>query len=256
VVSTCEFCGIGLSFLERLTLTKIHKKCHEEQERLLAEYCEELNEMIHQLNFSEEARQHLERLVKRGKLAEEQTRPLGVEAYRSLKEEKLNEGSMSEAGREELRAAQQFLHLRDVEADAENLDRLRSLTFICEGNLPQVNTSIRLKKNETGHYEGPVKWCHLKTRRKRVAGSRGQSVRIAKGLSFKIGASQGYNTEWQELQTVDEGKVVLTSRRMLFIGKQKNLNVSYEKIMDLELYSDGVTYDPQRHVEPYYLSNG
>ena len=110
-----------------------------------------------------------------------------------------------------------------------------------EGNLPEIAASVNLQRGEVAHWEGPVTWKHLKTRRQRVAGTRAQSVRIAKGVSFKVGGTSGRTEEWQDLQTVDVGKAIITSKRLLFVGAQKNLNVKHDKILDLEVYSDAVT---------------
>lgn len=59
-------------------------------------------------------------------------------------------------------------------------------------------------------------------------------------MSFKVGSTPGRSEEWQEFQTVDEGKAIVTSGRLLFVGAKKNLNVKHDKILDLELYSDAV----------------
>ena len=158
-----------------------------------------------------------------------------------MKETFLEDGDFTQAERDFLWQLQAFLRLSDEEADAHQLNHLRRLAWITEGNLPEIAASVNLQRGEVAHWEGPVTWKHLKTRRKRVAGTRAQSVRIAKGVRFKVGGTSGRTEEWQELQTVDEGKAIITSKRLLFVGMQKNLNVKHDKILDLEVYNDAVT---------------
>ena len=161
--------------------------------------------------------------------------------YTSLREAIVEHGELTQAERDFLAELQSWLQLSDEEAGADELDYLWRLAWIAEGNLPVIRTGVNLKKGEVAHWEGAATWKHLRTRRKRVAGTRSQSVRVTKGVRFKVGGTPGRTEEWQEFQTVDEGRAFITSGRLLFFGKQKNLNISHSKIMHLEPYKDAVT---------------
>ncbi|MDD5451975.1 MAG: hypothetical protein PHT49_08795 [Desulfovibrionales bacterium] len=77
-------------------------------------------------------------------------------------------------------------------------------------------------------------------RRRYEDGSHGVSIRIAKGLSYRIGAHRGHIVSDTAIVTVSLGQFVLTSKRAIFRGDKKSFNIKLDKILDLEFYNDGV----------------
>jgi hypothetical protein len=194
----------------------------------------------------------LDEILNQGKYSEDQLHTINLNIYKRLKEKFINDAKLTHSKREYLRMLQNYFGLSDEEAENSELDQIRYLVWITEGNLPQIETTVNLKKDEIAHFEDNVVWRHLKTRRRRVSGTRSQRVKIAKGVSFKVGGTPGYSKEYQEFQDVDQGKVIITSDRLLFFGGKKNLNVKLNKIMDVENYSDGVKIQ-RGTVNPTYL---
>lgn len=73
-------------------------------------------------------------------------------------------------------------------------------------------------------------------------GSQGVSVRIAKGLSYRVGASKGSlvrNPE--ELSMIDEGSVVFTDKRIVFTGPKVSRSWEFAKLLDIQLGTNGQT---------------
>lgn len=240
MTKNCYYCDKPLPLPRRLMGKSLHADCEKEQRKYWASYEEELLQTGETTELGEETRNKTRGIVEAGKLQDSQVHEVNVRVYNNLKEKLLEDGNFTEAERDYLKQLQGFLNLGDEEADSQQLDHLRYIARICEGNLPEIETTVRLKKGEVAHYEGFTTWQHLKTKKKRVAGSRGRSMRVAKGVSFKVGATPGYTKEWEQFQTVDEGKVIVTSQRLLFVGAKKNLNVKHEKILDTEYFSDAV----------------
>ena len=240
MAKNCYYCDKPLPLPRRLMGKSLHADCEKEQRKYLASYEDELLQTGETTELREETRNKIHKIVETGKLQDSQVHEVNVRVYSRLKEKMLKDGDFTEVERDYLNQLQGFLNLSDEEADSQRLDHLRHVAWICEGNLPEIETTVRLRKGEVAYYEGFTIWQHLKTRKQRVAGSRGQSVRVAKGFSFKVGATPGYTKEWEEFQTVDEGRVIVTSQRLLFVGAKKNLNIKHEKILDLEYFSDAV----------------
>jgi hypothetical protein len=69
----------------------------------------------------------------------------------------------------------------------------------------------------------------------------GPTIRIAKGLSFRAGASHGVSESHDELRTIDEGTFLLTNKRLVFLGAHRTKSVSLEKVVDIKGYKDGLT---------------
>jgi len=236
----CYYCDKSLPLLRRLMGNRLHVDCAREQKKCLALYKDELLQTGEATELGEKVRDKIRGMLEVGKFPDPQLRKVNIRVYNKLKENLLENGDFTEGKRNYLKELQGFLNLSDDEADSHELDHLRHIAWICEGNLPEIETTVRLRKGEVAHYEGLTRWRHLKTRKKRVAGSRGRSVRISKGVSFKVGAIPGYTEEWEEFETVDEGKVIVTSQRLLFVGARKNLTVKHENILDIEYFSDAV----------------
>jgi|GEM_PF-4905542 len=240
MASNCYYCNEPLNWFSRLLGKSIHAECREKQKEFYLAYEDVLARTSEAKELSEVARKEAARLIDEGKLQSQQLGEINLRIYNANKDEYLGGDDFSQKGRDYLKALQSFFELTDEEAESDRLDYIRYVAWIAEGNLPEIDTIVRLKKGEIAHYEGQVQWKHLKTKRKRVAGTRGQSVRVAKGVSFRVGATPGHTQEWEEFQVVDEGKVMITSQRLLFFGAKKNLNIKHEKIMDLEYYTDAI----------------
>lgn len=105
-----------------------------------------------------------------------------------------------------------------------------------EGNLP-----INLQKGEqiVWAFSGS-KYLEDKTRRQFVGGSQGVSVRVMKGVYYRVGAFKGKAVEHTERVHVDTGWVVITNKNIYFAGPRKSVRLPYPKIVSFEPFSDGI----------------
>lgn len=65
----------------------------------------------------------------------------------------------------------------------------------------------------------------------------GGSVRVAKGVSLFAGQSRSKS----ELQKLDNGSLIITDERIIFIGNKRNTSIEYDKLLSLECYDNCVT---------------
>lgn len=104
------------------------------------------------------------------------------------------------------------------------------------GNLP-----INLQKGESLVWAFPGSdYLEDKTRRRYVGSSRGVSVRIMKGVYYRVGAFQGQSITDIERVHVDTGCVFVTKKNIYFYGPQKSLRLPYTKIVSFQPFSDGL----------------
>ena len=67
-------------------------------------------------------------------------------------------------------------------------------------------------------------------------GSHGVSFRVAKGVSYRVGASRGTFTQGAERPTViDTGLFVVTNQRCLFVGTKRTTEWLYSKLIGFSL---------------------
>ena len=116
----------------------------------------------------------------------------------------------------------------DVEIESHeqlgtHLARFAELWRIENGQMPVVEAPITLQKSETCHFTAHCEWWELRTRTTRInyAGPTA-SIRIAKGLRFRLGSIAPQRVTTDELTRIDQGTVFFTNKRVIFDGSKKN----------------------------------
>ena len=66
------------------------------------------------------------------------------------------------------------------------------------------------------------------------------SIRIAKGLYYRIGAFKGEKIQTSEMIHADTGLMGVTNKHIYFVGSSKRFRIAYNKIVSFEPFSDGI----------------
>lgn len=66
----------------------------------------------------------------------------------------------------------------------------------------------------------------------------GPSVRLSKGLYFRVGGFSAQSHD--EIKVIDEGTFVVTNKRLIFVGKKRTYSVNLRKIISVEPFEDAV----------------
>ena len=84
----------------------------------------------------------------------------------------------------------------------------------------------------------------------------GPTIRIAKGLSFRLGSAAGSSESVDEQRVIDCGTLVLTSKRLAFLGSVRTNSVDLCDLISLEHYTDGIAVHRERKqkTETYVLT--
>jgi hypothetical protein len=102
---------------------------------------------------------------------------------------------------------------------------------------PQLIT----KKNEVVHLEVDAALMKEMVRREFRGQSAGVSFRIAKGVYYRTGGMRGQSVVvCTELVPEDFGVLAVTSQRVVYMGDRKTLEVPYAKLMNLDVFTDGI----------------
>lgn len=100
-----------------------------------------------------------------------------------------------------------------------------------------------LKRGETPYVVVPASLYEERVVRTRFkGGSRGVSVRIAKGVSYRVGASRGTAVSEREAVAVSGGELVMTNQRIVFLGDRKGFEIPYAKLTHLQAFADGAQF--------------
>lgn len=143
----------------------------------------------------------------------------------------------------------------DLNIDNETqkiLKRFRQYWEIENGNLPIIVSTINLPKSETLHFTASVAWQEQRrvTTRYNYAGPTAR-IKIVKGVYYRFG-SMGVRPQSEDVwQTIDQGKIFLTNKRLIFMGEKGNKNIAINKILDFTPYSDGVDIQKDSGKSPF-----
>lgn len=117
---------------------------------------------------------------------------------------------------------------------------------------------VMLKPKETVLWAfSGVKYFAYRRNRQFVSGSRGVSVRVAKGLYFRAGASKGKSIITDDLTHEDTGVFVISDRAVYFKGAKTSLNIDVRKILFVQPYADSIELsDARRNSKPMFFGVG
>lgn len=119
------------------------------------------------------------------------------------------------------------------------------LRGIFEGNLPEIQIErdlpFNLQKTEkiVWVFEN-VDYLEERIRTRYEGGSQGVSIRVARGLYYRVGGFKGERIQTGETVHADTGLLGLTDRHLYYAGPSKRFRVRYDKIVAFEPYSDGI----------------
>lgn len=83
-----------------------------------------------------------------------------------------------------------------------------------------------------------VECLEEKKRTRYVGGSQGVSIRVMKGMSYRIGNHRGEKISEEYTQSIGEGGLYITTKNIIFCGP-KPLKIPLNKVLSLKEYSNG-----------------
>lgn len=123
-----------------------------------------------------------------------------------------------------------------------------------EFSLPTENCPIILKKTETPVLVIPnVILKEPRSVRTSVGGYGGPTIRIAKGISFRLGGGSSRSISHEEIKTIDQGTLTITNKRLAFTGTMKTLSYNLNKIISITEYEEGIAIQRENKQKTEYF---
>ncbi|MGO9386553.1 MAG: zinc ribbon domain-containing protein [Methanobacterium sp.] len=109
----------------------------------------------------------------------------------------------------------------------------------------KINTNeqspVILKRNEvTSLIMHNITLREPRAVRQTVGGYGGPTFHVAKGVNLRLGGFAAQSESHEELRNIDMGKLILTSKRLIFIGSKRTTNIDLTKIVAITPYKDGI----------------
>lgn len=141
----------------------------------------------------------------------------------------------------------------DLDTNGSYTRAIQSCTLrdVMSGNsiIPRIKTDVPIPFNllkseilvwifgKTQYYEEKTR-----TQRQYVGGYQGVSLRIMKGVYYRVGAFKGHpiiNTT-TSMEHIDTGILGITDKHLYFVGSRKSFRIPYKKIVSFIPYNDGI----------------
>lgn len=116
-----------------------------------------------------------------------------------------------------------------------------------KGKLPIIrDVPIILKKDEVAHMLEESKLRESRAVRRYGGGS----VRIAKGVSIRMGQAESH----QAIRLIDTGQIILTNRRFVFLGNKRTTNINLNKIINITEYKNSFQINRENKQKPEHFT--
>ncbi|WP_146202811.1 hypothetical protein [Deinococcus irradiatisoli] len=138
----------------------------------------------------------------------------------------------------------------------DEMRRFRQLFEIENGILRSIPApGLALKKNEAAIYAAWASTAEdMVVDSYYQGGSHGASIRIAKGVTYRVGASKGRKVEKRANVITSTGTLYVTNQRLVYVSIQKPAEVSLEKVNNLQFFSTGVMFGVSNRSKPVYYN--
>ena len=170
-----------------------------------------------------------------------------LELLRQEKDKALSDSRLTDEEEKSLRELTSKLGLTEEDFlgsmdDRSHLAYCKLMWDIENGRLPEIESPIILQKNELCHFSIDAERLKTKTVTTGYSGgSRGVSVRIAKGVSYRVGAYRGHPIK-EEVTMNYPGTLVITSKRLVFAAPNNGFSFPLSKLDNIEQYSNGLGF--------------
>lgn len=247
----CPICNRPLSLLARILG---HRACRKCRVQALTRFSSLVTAIGDGRAKAELARPQLEKLAADGEIPARVQSKIRWDVFATVAEETLAQGVFTQSREEQLLRLGDALvgHALDLTEGPDLRSQLNTVLkqypdlsdllmkwIIARANadrLESIDTpQIILKLGEIAHLQMPAEIMEEIS----VRQYSGFSVRIVKGLYYHVGQSRPLKS----VKTVDHGVLTVTSKRVVYTGAQRSVEIPYSKLLAISPYTDGIEFN-------------
>jgi hypothetical protein len=244
-MGTCRYCGQAAGFLRSK-----HAECARRHDQGANEIVSVVKNASSSASPLDALPDRVKEVADRSFIPDGERHRLLVKGWSAAVSEGLHDHILTEEQEARLIEVKDQLSLtdEDLERDAgyERVAKSSVIRDLVNGVLPKrpaggVNLPINFKKNEKIVWVfQDAEYLEDRIRRVYVGGSRGVSVRIMRGVYYRVGAFKGETIDRMERVHVDTGTVVVTDKHIYFVGATKSVRIPYAKIVTFQPFDSGI----------------
>ncbi|HXV62559.1 MAG TPA: hypothetical protein VEK15_17805, partial [Vicinamibacteria bacterium] len=134
----------------------------------------------------------------------------------------------------------------------ETFARFRENWQLEHGQLTEIDVPINIQKKEACYAVREVEWYETRRVTKRIGYSGPTArLRIMKGVYWRVGSIGVQPVSEDVMAHIDSGTVYLTNKRIIFIGETSNKTIRLSRILDYEVYTNGITLQKDAGKSPF-----
>lgn len=262
----CRYCGQPAGFLR----TK-HRECETRNEEAVAEAVHLVQRAACDGKRWPDVRGAVKRVMTAGSVDDGELTGIVVRGVVAAEAEVLDDHLLDET--EEAHVIGFMDSLEESGLKNADLDRLRErlarasvLRMVVHGENPAARQGLRrypgfqfMKSESPIWMFEDVAYEITKTRVRYRGGSRGMSVRVARGVYVRTGGFRGEREVEEERHIVDEGDLVITTKHVYFRGGSHRFRVRHDRVVGYDPLSDGFELTRDRmnaRPERFYVGDG
>ena len=241
----CVYCGESAGFLR-----KSHKDCENRHKRGQREIIALVSQLGADGGDLNGLNAELKAIASRAYLNRSGIKDCIIQGYEAAVDLALDDHVISPAEERALGNLQSHFNLSQGELDrngaVERVVKGAIIRDVLDGEIPQrIAVSgplpFNLQKSETLVWVfQDVDYYEEKTRTEYRGGSRGVSIRVMKGVYYRVGDFKGKKVQTQETVHADTGLLGITTRHIYFAGRRKRFRIRFDRIVAFDAYSDGI----------------
>jgi hypothetical protein len=243
-MATCQRCGTSLGLVARFTGRTVCPGCAARpalQQEVALVALEGRLSQVADGSIDDEGLAQIPLLMARSQLSAEQLGPMRHTALRAFIDRILADDVITDE--EEARANRIIDALQIEETDFNtNLIDVNARFIVARANdnrLPELESvsAILLRPGEIGHFVvSPTALTKTTVIRERVGSSSGVSVRLMRGVRFRVGQSRGHTVEVGEARDIgDIGTLVVTSERVVYLGGKGTIDLPLRRLVAINV---------------------
>lgn len=226
-------------------------------------YSEAVSAAIVNKHLSPKEQAELDALARTLGLAPDETHAIAERQKKRYLDGQLNEGLADELWtpeeEQELQKAARDIGARPSFSDrtVQLMNRYRRYWQLRFGPLPSLQVPYNLYNGEECHARMPAQWLEYRTETTRYNYSGPDArIKIAKGFYWQAGSASVGRIKEEVLRPIDQGELLITSRRLLFIGQNRSRNIRFSHILGFEPFDDGLLIQKDAGRHPFLRLEG
>ena len=148
-----------------------------------------------------------------------------------------------------LGALEQEIRLREEAERRMGFDSLHLAAYFRLHGLPAVQSPLALETGEVAHLAVPATLVRTPSGARPGGGPAGVSAAYT-GIHSWVGVLRSRPAPRQAVEQTDDGALVVSSRRLAFVGSTQPVTIPLASVVDVDVYTDGIAVLPLGRENP------